>query len=405
MDRTRRDLIRNSALAATLFAFGRNLALAEDAPHGAPKDAPKPAGKGGRTLLVMGGTAFLGPEIVHAAQARGWTITLFNRGKTNPGLFKDLEQIHGDRNVEADLDKLKDRRWDAVVDTSAYFPKQVDALAARLAPNIGQYVFISTISVFGDTSKPLDESGAVGKVDPQVAANVTSMKQVTGELYGPLKALCEEAAMKDFAGKATVIRPGLIVGPGDPSDRFTYWPVRFDRGGEVLAPGTPDDPVQVIDVRDLGDFGVRTIADGTLGLFNATGPASTLGVGRMLEACRKAAGKDVTVTWVPAEFLGEQKVSPWSDMPVWLPPVGETAGFAKIDCRKAIAKGLTFRSIDETAADTLKWWRTLPEERRAKTRAGLAPEREKEVLAAWHAAQTAGPAHAAPAAPPPQPAK
>ncbi len=388
MDRTRRDVIRNSALAATLFAFGRQLALAEDT----GKAAPTPASKGGKSILVMGGTAFLGPEIVHAAQARGWTITLFNRGKTNPGLFKDLEQIHGDRNVETDLDTLKDRTWDAVFDTSAYFPKQVDALAARLAPHTGQYVFISTISVFGDTSKPLDESGAVGKVDPQVAANVTSMKQVTGELYGPLKALCEAAAMKGFAGKATVIRPGLIVGPGDPSDRFTYWPVRFDRGGEVFAPGTPDDPVQLIDVRDLGDWAVRTAADGTLGLFNATGPKSTLGIGRMLDACNKAAGKGATITWADVEFLAAQKVSAWSDMPVWVPPVDDTAGFAKIDCRKAIAKGLTFRSIDETAADTLKWWRTLPEERRAKTRAGITPEREKELLAAWHAA------HPAPAA-------
>jgi len=200
--------------------------------------------------------------------------------------------------------------------------------------------------------------------------------------YGALKALCEQAVEQSMPGRATNIRPGLIVGPGDPTDRYTYWPVRIDRGGEALAPGDGGDPVQYVDVRDLATFVVHCIEDGIVGVYDATGPEKRLSMKEMLDASRKAAARPASLTWVPEKFLEENKVSAWGDMPVW---AGADAGFSQIDCKKAIGKGLRFRSAGQTARDTLAWWKTLPEDRRAKMRSGLSPEREKEVLAAWKA--------------------
>lgn len=373
---TRRTVLKGLAWAAPAAALpGAFPALlaAETKPAAAPP---------GKTLLVLGGTMFLGPEVVEAALARGWTVTLFNRGKTNPGLFPDLEKLHGDRDpAKGDgLKALEGRRWDAVVDTSGYVPRHVAASASLLASGARQYLFVSTISVYSDNSKPgADETAAVGTLaDPTV-------EKIDGESYGPLKALCEQAAEKAMPGKTTIVRPGLIVGPNDPSDRFTYWPVRVARGGEVLAPGTPQDPTQFIDARDLGRFIVELLEKNRAGVFNATGPKEPLPMGELLASCKRVSGSDASFTWVPAAFLEAQQVAPWADMPVWVPPVDDMAGFARVSIARALAAGLTFRPVDETVRDTLAWWKTVPEERRAKMRAGLVADREKEVLAAWRA--------------------
>jgi 2'-hydroxyisoflavone reductase len=332
-----------------------------------------------KTILFLGGTGFLGPHTVEAALRRGHKVTLFNRGKTRPGLFPELEKLQGDRDKD-DLNSLKDRKWDAVIDTSANVPRWVKKAAEVLSTNIGHYVYISSVSAYADLSKPgVDEDAPVATIkDP-------ATEKIDGQTYGALKALTEKAAQGAMPGKVAVVRPGLIVGPDDPSDRFTYWPVRVARGGEVLAPGTPDDPIQLVDVRDLGEFLVRLIEDRTTGVFNALGPEKTLTMGRTLGACQEAARSNVTFTWVDSAFLEKQGVSPWSDMPAWVPPHGETAGFAKVSNTRAIKAGLSFRPIADTARATLDWFQTQPEERRKKLRSGLTAELEAKVLAAWKA--------------------
>jgi 2'-hydroxyisoflavone reductase len=344
---------------------------------GQPRDE-SPKGKP-RTLLMLGGTGFLGPQTVEAALRRGYKVTLFNRGKTRPGLFPDLEKLHGDRDKD-DLNALEGRKWDAVVDTSANVPRWVKKAAAVLGPNIGHYVYISSVSAYADTSKPgTDETAPMATIaDP-------TTEKIDAQTYGALKALTEKAAEGAMPGKVAVVRPGLIVGPEDPTDRFTYWPVRVARGGEVLAPGSPDDPVQLIDVRDLGEFLVRLIDDHTTGVFNALGPDQTLTIGQMLEACKQTTASNASFTWADADFLEQQGVHAWSDMPVWVPPRGDSAGFARVSNARAMKAGLKFRPIAETAKATLEWFRTLPEERRAKMRAGMTTEREAKVLAVWKA--------------------
>lgn len=344
-----------------------------------PRTRPAtPVDRAAKQLLILGGTSFLGPELVSAAQARGHTVTLFNRGKTRPELFPELEKLRGDRN--GDLAALAGRRWDAVIDTSGYVPRHVRLSAELLAPSVSHYVFISSISVYADTSVVgMDETAPVGKLADE------SVEEVTGGSYGPLKALCEQAAERAMPGRTTAIRPGLIVGPGDPTDRFTYWPVRVTRGGEVLAPGDGKDPVQIIDVRDLAEWTIALIERAEMGTFNATGPRDELTMAALLDACTQAAsGAGVTFTWASAEFLANQGVTPWGDLPVWVPAGGEFAAFGTIDARRAQAKGLTFRAAEDTAAATLAWWATQPEERRgAPMHAGLTPEREAALLAAW----------------------
>jgi len=325
-------------------------------------------------ILILGGTGFLGPHFVENARTRGHTLTLFNRGKTHPELFPEVEKLRGDRNGQ--LDALKGRKWDAVIDTSGYVPRIVKMSAELLAPAVRQYVFISSISVYPDDVKPgANETTPVQKLTEPGSEEVRKH-------YGALKALCEEAAEAAMPGRTTNVRPGLIVGPGDPTDRYTYWPVRMDRPGEALAPGTGEDPVQYVDVRDLAAWIVQTIERGSVGVFNATGPEKPLSMSAMLASCRKAARQPATLVWVPEKFLAEQKVSPWDDMPVW---TGAEGGLSQIDCTKAIHDGLRFRSADATARDTLAWWKELPEDRRKKPRAGLSAEREQAVLAAWKA--------------------
>jgi 2'-hydroxyisoflavone reductase len=338
-------------------------------------------------ILILGGTGFTGPFQVKYALERGHKVTVFNRGKSHPGeLPEGVEQLIGDRNGQ--LDALKGKKWDVVIDNPTSVPVWVRDAAQVLKGNVDRYVFISTISVYSDNSKPKDETGALAKYEGADAMKETRDTLIASQfkLYGPLKALSEAEAEKWFPTKTLIIRPGLIVGPNDQTDRFTYWPVRIDRGGEVLAPGDPKDPVQFIDARDLAEWTIRMVENGATGIYNATGPAQELGVGGMLDGIKTALHASATFTYADADFLEAQKVSPWSDMPVWVPSKGEEGGLSRTSIKKALAAGLTFRPLDLTARDTLAWFKTLPADRQANLKAGLKPEREAEVLAEWHKA-------------------
>lgn len=330
-------------------------------------------------LLILGGTSFLGPHLTDQALTRGWKVTHFNRGRRDPDGVPGVETLIGDRNGQ--LDALADGEWDAVIDTSGYVPRHVGLSARLLAPRVRQYLFVSSISVYAGFATPNDESSPVGKLADE------TVEDVTGGSYGPLKALCEQAAQAALPGRTTVIRPGLIVGPLDPTDRFTYWPVRVARGGEVLVPGTPGDPIQVVDVRDLSGWTLDLIERRTFGVFNAVSAPRQFTMGGLLDDCLAATRSAATLTWADAAFLESQKVSPWSDMPVWIPPGGEDGAVSLTSVESAIAAGLTFRPLVETVRDTLEWHKDLPAERRGTLRAGLGPEREREVLAAWHASK------------------
>lgn len=334
-------------------------------------------------LLILGGTQFLGRHVVHAAVAAGHDVTLFHRGKTNPDLFPELTHLAGDRST-GDYSALASGEWDAVIDTCGYFPRQVREAAAALAGRVGHYTFISSVSAYPDLSeRGITESSPT----PTDSLADPTVEEVTGETYGPLKVLCEQAAEAAFPGHTLVLRPGLIVGPNDPTDRFTYWPRRVAQGGEVLAPDDPDTVTQVIDVRDLAEWNVRLVEQRVTGIFNAVGPVGTLTMGELLDACLAAAGpdSDATLTWVPWKVLEEHEVAPWSQLPAWVPGESDDIGIHMVDNAKAVAAGYTSRPIAETVADTLAWDRNRDWSQ--PMRAGLDREREREVLAAWHARQ------------------
>ena len=330
-------------------------------------------------ILLIGGTVFLGRHIVEAAQARGHSLTLFNRGQHNPDLFPDVEKIHGDR--ASDLTLLAGRRWDAVIDTCGYVPRVVRISAEALADVTDHYTFVSSLSVYAEPIAPnTDESGALATMaDP-------TQEEITGESYGPLKALCEAAAEEAMPGRVLVVRPGLIVGPHDPTDRFTYWPERIADGGEVLVPASPERRIQYIDVRDLAEWIVRAVEAKRVGSYNTNGPDSHLPMRRLVEACREASGSDARFTWVDEAFL-EGKAAAWSELPVWAGEESDPkmAGFFAFNVAKAVAAGLTFRSVEETVRDTLAWNKTRPAD--APRRAGLARQREAEILREWHDSQ------------------
>jgi len=325
-------------------------------------------------ILIIGGTRFLGRHLVESALARRHEVTLFNRGQTNPNLFPQLETIIGDR--EKDVNSLKDRIWDAVIDVAGYLPRIVRLSAEALEPNVSRSVFISSISVYENLRKiGIDESYPVGKITKETA------EEITGETYGPLKALCEQVMQEIYGERALIIRPGLIVGPHDPTDRFTYWPVRVARGGDVLAPQKPEALTQIIDVRDLSDFIIKLIEDSAWGVYNVTGPDYELTMGKLLKVSRQVSGSDANFKWASVDFLNQNKVEAWSDMPAWVPDDEEGLGAARIDIFKAIRAGLKFRPLEETVRDTLEWAKTLPADH--EWGAGLTAEREAEVLAAW----------------------
>jgi 2'-hydroxyisoflavone reductase len=332
-------------------------------------------------ILILGGTGFTGPYQVRYAVSRGHKVTTFNRGKTHPGeLPTEVEQLIGDRNGK--LDALKNRQWDVVIDNPTTLPAWVRDAAQILKGNVERYVFTSTISVYGEVKTGSDENAPTEKyegADPY-KETIEAMKAGGYKTYGPLKALSEKEAEKWFPGKTLIIRPGLIVGPRDESDRFTYWPVRIDRAGEVLAPGASDDPVQFIDARDLAEWTIRMAESRETGIYNATGPAKPLGIGGMLDGIKAALKSNATFTWVAEDFLTQQKVEAWSDMPVW---TGRESGLARAKIDRALSKGLTFRPLAETARDTLAWFKSLPQDRQSHLKAGLSPKRETEVLNAW----------------------
>ena len=371
----RRRFLFGSLAAGLAAACGSGARHATSSSAG-PAPAPPPPKK---KVLILGGTKFLGPHVVEALRARGHTVALFNRGKTNPGLFPDVEKLKGDR--DGHLEALAGRQWDAVVDDSGYVPRLVKASAELLAPNVKQYVFISTISVYADnTIVGGDEDHTrLETVDDPTTEDVP-------KFYGALKALCEKAAEAAMPGRVAAIRPGLIVGPLDPTGRFTHWPWRMSQGGEVLGPGDGTTPVQWIDARDLAAWIVRVIEQGTTGTFNALGPAQRISMKEVLDACNAAAGGKATITWVDAAFLEAQKVEPWSELPMWIDAHGDFAGFGTMSNARAVAAGLVFRPVGETAKDTLAWLATLSDDERKKVQSsGITREKEAAVLAAWKA--------------------
>ncbi len=378
MTTTRRDFIRTTAAIGGAIGIGivpsiGGAVQAQAAAQPPVKRAPKPL-----RILILGGTGFIGPHQVRYAQQRGHVVTLFNRGRTNPGLFPDVQKLEGDRAV-GNYESLKGKQWDVVIDNPTTLPRWVRQAGEVLKGHAGQYVFISTISTYASNNTP-------GADETAPLATTTEPESEDGRrYYGPLKALAEKEAEKAFPGKTTVIRPGLIVGPGDLSDRFTYWPVRMMRGGETLAPGNPTDPVQIIDGRDLAEFAVKVCEDGTVGTYNVTGPRARFTMSEMLGGIRAQMSNDAWLTWVDAAFLEAQRVRPWSDMPVWIPSSGEMAGFAQRSIQRALDKGLTFRPFGDTVKATLDFYAGQTDARKEQLRAGLAAAREKEVLALWHA--------------------
>lgn len=365
----RREFVKTSALAGGALGMFGSLGATGCAPAEEPL-----------RILILGGTRFIGPHQIKYAIDRGHEISMFTRGQTEPPFFQDyfeqVEHLIGDRND--DLSALEGREWDAVIDNSASYPRWVQMTTELLADHVDRYLFVSSISAYADFEQVgIDESYPVGQLS---APDVEDMAE-----YGPMKAKCEQNTRDVFGENAIIVRPGLIIGPGDNTDRWTYWPVRVDRGGEVMAPNTPQDPVQNIDARDLSEWIVRLVEEpGHGGTYNATGEVQEFGV--MLDEVKTGLGSDASFTWVPTEFMMEQQVAPWMGMTNWVPPEGQTLGMNQVSVAAAQQHGLTFRPISQTARDTVDWWNTLPEERRASPRAGMAPDREAEVLAAWHAA-------------------
>jgi 2'-hydroxyisoflavone reductase len=373
---TRRGLIQLSG-AVLLGASVRNLARANTAAKIKPM-----------RLLILGGTGFIGPYQVRYALERGHHVTIFNRGREHVQWPGPVEELLGDRNT-GDLKSLEGHEWDVCIDNPTTLPFWVRDSGNSLRGRVKHYIFISTISVYAENNTPnADESAALA---PYTGSNAMAETLDTlhkdMELYGPLKALSEKEAEKQFPKRTTIIRPGLIVGPGDETDRFTYWPVRLSKGGEVLAPGDGSDPIQMIDARDLAEWSIRMAEVRRAGIFNATGPNTTLPMRDMLDGVKASIHSDANLEWVSTDFLEAQKVEPWSDMPAWVPASGDTAGFGQRNIRRALGAGLTFRPLAQTAADTLVWFRTLPPERQEKLRAGIKPDREKDVLSKWQAAK------------------
>lgn len=388
MGPSRRDFVKVAASAA-----GATLALRSglDAAALEQQKPSKPL-----KILILGGTGFTGPHQVQYAVARGHSVTVFNRGKRQADLPKSVVHLTGDRNAPDGVASLKGTAtWDVVIDIPTTNPRWVRDAASVLKGRANQYIFVSTISTYAGFPTPgMDESSPLekytGAKDP---FTLTPEEAGAGGLYGPLKALSEQEAETHFPGKTTVVRPGLIVGPGDPSNRFTYWPVRIARGGDILAPGDGTDPVQVIDARDLAEWIIRTAEQNVTGIYNATGPKSPLTMGELVAGIRGALPGDLDAkfTWVSSDFLREEKIAGWSQLPVWVAARQGNDGWSRVSIARAVAKGLTFRSLADTTTATLAWHRTRPEAEQSIPRttpppgAGLAADREVELLKAWRA--------------------
>ncbi len=418
MTTTRRSFLQTSAASAGAMALG----LAAGLPRIASASPGRRAGAPLR-ILILGGTGFLGPACMEAAVAKGHKVTLFNRGrietirkeKGRPSVVPEgVEVIYGNRdpnkladdwkddpraapagqkrdkdpNSPKGLSQLEGKKWDAVIDTSGFFPRMARASAEALSPNIGQYLFISTISVYKHNDHPgADESAELTTLaDPAVEDFGPQF-----ENYGGGKVLCEQAVEKACPGRSTIVRPGFIVGTRDNTRRYIFWPDRISKGGDMIVPGDPADPIQIIDVRDLAEWCVLLLEKKTMGVFNATGPASELSMKAFVEGTRQGLGTDTKFTWIPAEFL-QQNGAPDGAFPLYIPPTGETSGFHRVSVARAVAAGLTFRSCAETAKTTMDWVKSLPEDARAGVlppppgtpgSPTLSPEKEAQILKAW----------------------
>ena len=328
-------------------------------------------------LLILGGTRFVGRHLVSAALARGHGVTLFHRGQTNPGLHANVERVLGDR--DGGLGVLAGRTFDAVVDVSGYFPRIVGASARAFADSVRRYLFVSTISVYAEPMpRGANEDAAVATTDKPEEETLAS--------YGALKALCETVVRETYGDRATIVRPGLVVGPHDYTGRFTYWPRRLARGGEVLAPGDPAAPIQMMDARDMATFMVDLLEKDVAGTFHATGPEEPLTLGATLERIARAVDGDARLTWVSEEFLRAEGVEPWMQMPLWVHEKSQP--FLTLDNSRAMAAGLRFRPVEDTARDTLAWERATPASA-LPTDGTLKPEREKVLLEAWKRSEVA----------------
>jgi len=346
-----------------------------------PRGLPAGTAHGG-TLLILGGTGFIGPYLTQEALQRNWKVTHFNRGRTAAAGVPGVETLIGDR--KGQLEALRGRRWDAVVDDTGFIPKYVKMSAELLAPKVGYCLFISSISAYASLAQPTDEHS------PTAVLSDPNIEEITEETYGPMKALCESYTAAAFKGRTCIVRPGYIVGPLDRSDRFTYWPVRAARGGEMLAPGTPQDPIQIIDVRDLAAWMMELVVRRTKGYFNAVTPPRALTMGDLVNASLGASPEAHTkATWVSEDFLAVHWKPEELDLPPWSPSKGEFAGASLCSTAAAQRTGLTCRPLDVTVRDTLAWFKTLPAERQAKLRAGLEPKKESDTLQAWHEAGNA----------------
>ena len=355
----RRELIKMSTAAATSLLIQQG-AFAASKPQ---------------TVLIFGGTGFIGPHFVRELHAGGHKVTLFNRGKRNPGLFPDVETLIGDRNVANSVDVLKGRKWDVVIDDSGYFPGQVTASTSVLKDNVQHYIFVSSISAYADmTPAGIDEDYKLAPLDDPDA------KQITEKNYGGLKAACEQIVEKTFGTRQAVIRPTYIVGPGDHTDRFTYWPWRVARGGEMFAPGTPQDPIQFIDVRDLAEFMRRCVEERIGGRYNLCNPPGAVTMGDLLETSKRVTKANTKFRWAPLKFLEENKLLESGELTTWSPPTGEYAGASLVSSARAVSKGLRFRDVETTVRDLLAWHEQRPADQKQRLRAGMTPEREAELL-------------------------
>jgi 2'-hydroxyisoflavone reductase len=364
---TRRDVLHLGAWAAAAAASG-HLRAGNAQPQ---------------SLLILGGTGFLGPPLTQEALRLGWKVTHFNRGKHAAGGVEGVETLIGDRRGQ--LDSLRGRKWDALVDDTGFVPKFVKMSAELLAPNVGYCLYVSSTSVYASFAKPNDEHSPTGALSDPGGETVSS------DTYGPMKALCEQYSAVAFKGRVSIVRPGYMVGPLDPSDRFTYWPVRVSRGGEMLAPGTPRDPIQVIDVRDLAVWMMKLVETRTRGTFNAISPPGAFTMGDLLSASERATPNSGTrVTWVPEDFLAAHWKPEELDMPPWSPTKGDLAGASLTPTKAAERAGLTCRPLADTVRDTLTWFQSLPAERQEKLRPILDPQKESEMLHAWHETNTKG---------------
>ena len=325
-------------------------------------------------ILILGGTIFVGRAMVNAAQQRGHEVTLFNRGKSGPDLFPEVETLHGNR--DGGLDALKGREWDAVIDTSGYVPRIVRQSAELLKDRVKHYTFISTISVYQEPITPgADEDAPLSSLPDE------TIEDPRGEYYGPLKVMCERVVQEIYPENSFIPRPCIVVGPEDRWDRFAYWLHRINQGGEVLAPGKPERKIQFIDARDLADWVVKMVEAKATGIYNAVGPQEPLAMGDFLAVCKQASGSNAQLTWVDDSFLEANGVGPMWEMPFWMPESDPSAqGTFALDNSKARQAGLIFRPVEEIAADTLKWDHGRPEHR---WRAGLLPDRERELLEKW----------------------